>query len=103
MRPKALLTLRCPRRCHLGSIVATTDGPRIVLTERVLVAHDVNITRAERQHLGPFTLEELHLSYGCRHAAGDTLDEHMPAIREALEAVRRGDTRIRDFVIAPPE
>lgn len=90
MRPLRLITLRCPRRCYLGGVVATSAGPQLVMRERALVQTTPARTEARTEEVGPFSLEDPLVSYGCRHTAGLTLTaEHREDLRRILATATR--------------
>lgn len=84
-----LFQLRCVKRCYLGSVIQTDEGTRLVMDAHVIV-HDHH----ERQKTGPYPIDGTEfVDFGCKHSAGEVLDEHHWAeIAERATAVRNGDT-----------
>lgn len=99
-----LTTLRCPRRCLLGTVVATPEGPRVVIRERALVWVEADAPpQAQVRDLGPFAFDELEsVAYGCRHSSGVPFTaEQVTELGRVVESARTGATRRPTFVLSP--
>jgi hypothetical protein len=100
VRPLTLVTLRCPQRCFLGVIVATDEGPRVIMetrNEKVSALPPSDFPEARRLRVkGTRTfairLDELPsgLEFGCRHGGGTTAAADLRAL---VAEVRAGTTR----------
>lgn len=96
---KALVTLRCPKRCHLGVVVVVDNKPHVLFKRRHLVQLSAERARAGQDFTGPIPLDSPGPQVvGCRHFVDEPLWPHVQALQALVTSVRRGDTRPENAV-----